>query len=366
MRSIWLAVLGGLAAGLLQAEDSPLAQAVFTRELRADGSPGDITTLFAPTEAVHLSLEFKKRPAGGIVSARFFFREEVINEASVDLGRQVLEEGDEGLYVSFTLKPKEPFPVGELYRVETRLDEQPLGVHRFEVAAPRDAIGSRVVRSVLSTGPVEDLTRARDVATLAPADTAVLSGTGDFGRQSWLQAEWRVAGEVDEDASRILSFEENKPGTPFEFQFRPEGGWPEGDHEVGLFLNGREVARKKFAVKAAVSPEAPVLRSALHRDDGEGRPGPEVEGFSVEDRILHFVCELREGMAPAEGEITWRIVEAEGGLSDVEMGRAPLRVREAERLAGRFTAARELPRGKYRVTITSGGKVLAEQEFSIR
>ena len=71
-------------------------------------------------------------------------------------------------------------------------------------------------------------------------------------------------------------------------------------------------------------------------------------------------------MRGATGEITWTLLEADGGLKDIVMARAPLSTRTANRFAGRFNASRELPKGRYRVEITCGKKPLASREFEVK
>jgi hypothetical protein len=53
-------------------------------------------------------------------------------------------------------------------------------------------------------------------------------------------------------------------------------------------------------------------------------------------------------------------------LKDIVMARAPLSARTANRLAGRFTASRNLPKGRYKVEITFEKKTLASREFEVK
>jgi hypothetical protein len=368
-------IVAAIVAPVWGADEKWLEQAVFTKRLNDDKSAAEPTEAFGPADTVHLSLELKGRPKKGVVRAKFLFRDEIINEAKVDLSKESLPD-DPGVnvFVAFSLKPKEPFPVSAQYRVETMLDTIPLGTFRFRVDPPADAIASRIEKTVLVKEMPEDLAEAGDAAAFASDDVVILAGVADLGKLSWLQAEWFINGRRTDEATQTLAYEENKQASVFHFKHRPEGGWKPGRHEVALLLNGKEVARKLFSVRAAAdvtAPEAgktmPVLRKAtLHRDNGHGRAAEPVDAFTRQDRILHFVCDLENAVAGASGQITWSIIEADGGLKDIVMARAPLTARIANRLAGRFTAARELPKGKYRVEITVQNRELASREFEVR
>jgi hypothetical protein len=375
MAGVWCAGFLSGMGGVFGADSRLLAKATFARALNADKSPAEVAEGFAPEDVVHLSLELKERPTRGVVTAKFFFRDELINEGRVDLAGRGTPDGAGGpIHVAFSLKPKEPFPVSEQYRVEAMLDETPLGTFRFRIDPPADATPSRVERVVLVKEIPEKIADAGDVVSLAPDEPAILAGVIDAGRLSWLQAEWFINGKRDDGTTQTLAYDENREDANFHFRYLPKGGWKPGRHEAVLLLNGREIARKGFSVRAPIdlnaaeaAMPAPALKSAtLHRDDGSGRAGEAVEFFLRGDRILHFICDLENIVTGATGEITWSLVEAEGGLKDIVMARAPLSARTANRLAGRFTASRELPKGRYKVEITSGKKSLASREFEVR
>ncbi|MGI8602882.1 MAG: hypothetical protein ACR2OZ_07760 [Verrucomicrobiales bacterium] len=357
------------------ADNEWLANASFCQKLNEDKSPAVPTDGFGTGDTVRLSLELKQHPKKGLVTARFYFRDEVINEARVDLEKQAPPvDANAKLFIAFSLKPKDPFPVSDQYRVEAMLDNHPLGTFRFRIEPPEGATRTELKKVVLVKSMPEDLADAEDESAFGGEDAAILAGIADVGKLSWLQAEWFVNGRRDEAATQTQSSSENKTGAVFQFKHRPAGGWKPGRHEVALVLDGKEVARKQFSVRApadAGEAEAamavPVLKAAtLHRDDGAGRAGDAVDSFSPADRVLHFVCDLENTVKGAAGEITWTIVEAEGGLRDIVMARAPLSTRIANRLAGRFTASRTLPKGRYRVEVTCLKKPLARRDFEVK
>ena len=76
---------------------------------------------------INVSLQFAGHPKKGKVVARFYFRDDLINEAKVDLAAAPAESDDDDLFVGFTpLKPKTS--VSDQYRVEASLDDKTVGV----------------------------------------------------------------------------------------------------------------------------------------------------------------------------------------------------------------------------------------------
>ena len=168
---------------LFGADGRLLSKAAFAKSLNADKSPAETAEGFAPEDVVHLSLELKERPARGVVSAKFYFRDELINEGRVDLARRRSSDAAEGpVHVAFSLKPKEPLPVSEQYRVEAMLDDSPMGTFRFRVDPPADAAPSRVERVVLAKEIPDQFADADDAVSFAPDETAILAGLIDAGR----------------------------------------------------------------------------------------------------------------------------------------------------------------------------------------
>ena len=346
--------------------------ATFARGLNDDQSPTGPAEAYQGSDSVHLSLELRGHPTKGTIRARFLLRNAVISEASVDLAKDAASAPAEGnTFVGFSLKPKGRLPVSDNYRCEATIDGKPLGTYTFRVRPPDGAAAARAEKIVLARQRPTDFSTAQDETTFAEDDAVVLCGQADVGELSWLQAEWLTDGAVDPAATRTIGFNENREDAPFAFEYRPENGWKPGKHEAVLILNGTEVARKPFTVrmwdpKAAGPPVFTLRKIELRRDDGNGKPGETVEAFSKRDKVLHVVCDLEKPLADIAGKIVWRIVSAEGGYTDVVMAEAPIAAHHSDRLAGRFTANRELPSGRYKVEIVVGEKAQASQEFEVR
>jgi hypothetical protein len=234
--------------------DIEILEATFAHGLSEAMVPEDPGADFAPTETVYLSLKVKGRPEDGVVTARFYWHEDLIAEAGVDLSdvnSGVIFSIGEDTYLGYTLTHEEPFPLSDRYLAEVFFGDQPLGTYPFRVVAPPDAIATQISQVTLALGADENYEPVEPTTTFASNEEVHLVGEGDLGTGTWLQADWYVSGQLDNVGTRSLTLEENIPGAGFVFSFLPEGGWPLGEHFVVLTVNDQEIGRYTFTI---VSP----------------------------------------------------------------------------------------------------------------
>ncbi|NJL33970.1 MAG: hypothetical protein HC893_09040 [Chloroflexaceae bacterium] len=110
-----------------------LLNATFARELDADQAPIDPTDTFPPEGPIYLSLEFEGRLQSGIVTAVYYYQDELITETSIDLADTTLPDAATSTFVGFSLAPNQPFPVGDEYTVEVYLDDGLLDTYTFSI-----------------------------------------------------------------------------------------------------------------------------------------------------------------------------------------------------------------------------------------
>jgi len=152
-------------------------------------------------------------------------------------------------FIGFNLKPNSALPVGGGYRTELSFDGKDLGEFPFKIAPPKDAIPSALTSVTLAKGVHDSSLPVDETRAFAPEEKVVLVGMGNLGLATAIEANWFVSGKLDAAGTKSFTMEENKEKVPFYFSFLPEGGWPVGDHEVSLTMDGQEVAREKFSVK---------------------------------------------------------------------------------------------------------------------
>jgi len=228
-----------------------ILEATFAHGLTEEMQPIDPGSDFGPAETVYLSLKLKGRPKEGVVTARFYYGEAFIAEAGVDLAESnsgLLFSFGEDTYLGYTLSHEQAFPAGEDYRAEVFYGDAALATYPFQVVAAEGGLVSRVTDAVLALDASENYEPVHPTTIFAFDDEVHLVGEGDLAAGSTLQAEWYVGGQLDEVGTRALTLEEDIPGAGFVFSFLPDGGWPPGEHEVVLTLDGEEVGRFPFGI----------------------------------------------------------------------------------------------------------------------
>lgn len=228
-----------------------VVRATYARSMTASYEPIDPTDQFARGETIYLCVELRGQNLRGTISARFLFGEQELTTAQANLTADSAGDPAAGLNttVGFSLRQMQNFPVGANYRTDLFHEGIYLGSWFFRIVPPADAIPS-FLHTVSLSRSVDDNYRPVDRSTLfAPADTVHLTGSGDTGVDSWLQAEWIVNGAVDDRGTRSLTMLENKAANSFTFYYAPQGGWPRGEHAVELQLDGVVICRIPFSVR---------------------------------------------------------------------------------------------------------------------
>jgi hypothetical protein len=232
--------------------EAKLQDATFAKELGESQEPIDPTDEFYPDETVYLSLQFEGRPKQGVVSATFYWNDDEIATTEVDLADAnsgVFFSIGETTYVGFNLTHENPLPVSPNYRVETALDGEPLETYTYSIIPPADALPSEISEVVLAHSATDTYEPVDPATEFVAEDEVHLVGSGNLGKSTWLRVEWYVNGEMDEAGTREVGpLEEDLENGGFAFSFRPENGWPDGEHEAVLIINDEEVGRYPFTV----------------------------------------------------------------------------------------------------------------------
>lgn len=314
----------------------------------------------------------KGRPKSGVVAARFMFRDDVLAETKVDVAtvnEGVIFSFGESTFVGFNVTHKDPLPVGACYRADVSFDDKALGQFPFRVAPPEGAIPSKLLSVTMAKGADKERKPVDETREFAGLEKVFLVGKGSLGLSSWLEATWIVGGKVDEQGTRSFTMEENKADVPFSFSFIPAGGWPAGEHEVLLLLDGQEVAKEKFKVKLG-APMAGATKltldsSQLFKDDGKGEAGQETAFFTSEDRELHARWKLKEEALVKGVQCAWVLVEVEGEKPQI-IATADIEPNVSDQISSSLTIKGGLPPGKYRVDLLQDGKVLDGKPFTVK
>lgn len=228
-----------------------LVNVTFAKQLAENMAPVDPVEVFEPDDTIRLSVEIKGRPRSGKLNGKFFYNDELAAEKHVDLSdlnSGVLISVGQNTFAGYYLTPTDPFPISPHYRVELYFNGAKLGSYPFRVVPPPDALPSVIKTATLAKGVDVKYNPIDATETFSPHDSVHVVCRGDLGTYSWVHAEWYVAGKLDDNGTRSLRVTEDLADKGYFFYFTPEGGWPVGEHEVVLTINGEEAKRLTFQV----------------------------------------------------------------------------------------------------------------------
>jgi hypothetical protein len=224
----------------------------FAHGLDEDGGPVGPDTEFAPDDTVYLSLVVKGRPKEGIVTTKFYMRDESLGEVELDLSdvnEGVIFSFGENTYINFWVSKDDGIPISQAYRADVYYDDELIDSYTFSVVPPADATPAVVHEVTLARDVDDDYNPIEPTVTFAPDEEIFLVGRADIGVYTWLRVDWYVDGELDEEGTRKFTANENKADVGFFFSYLPEGDWPVGEHEAVLTMNDEEIGRYTFTVR---------------------------------------------------------------------------------------------------------------------
>ena len=370
---------------------SEFPNAFCTHKLNADQSPSDHAEAFAQADTIYLSMEVKGRPKTGKAEAKFFYLEQLIDEAKVDLSspsKQVGSSKSGNTFIGFELRPPSPLPVGVGCRAELTWNGKSIGAYPFRISPPEGAIPSSITSVKLAKGVDDSFIPQNETREFVSNEKVFLVGSGKFGIESRFWVDWYVSGKLDDAGTKSFTMTENKEKLPFSFSFLPAGGWPAGKHEVVIMLDGKEAVREKFTIKADVADASKmsefqkglkglvddlkanktiqVRKVTLFRDDGAGKPGESVTEFAAKDLHLHVEFSLDLPVNASGAKVVWTLVKAgkhaDHPLATVELTEGGLN----DFVASNLNIESALPAGDYKVELLKDDKVLGSKAFQIK
>jgi hypothetical protein len=357
--------------GYAQAEAaSAFKSATFCHGFLESKAPRGEAEFFYPDQTIYLSVELKGRPKTGKVGTTFWFREDVIARAEVDVAtvnKGVELSVGQSTFAGFNLTHDDPLPVGDCYRAVVTLDGAPLGTFPFRVAPPKLALPTKIQTVTLSKNVDEDKRPVQETREFDSKDKVVLSGVGNLGLSTWLEVSWVLGGVTDDSGTRSITMKENKRDCPFFFSFIPNGGWPAGTHEVVLHVNCAEVRREKFTITngPALSMTVEPASFQLLKDDGQGEPSEVVEAYTSQDKKFHAAWQLNRAAMTQDVRCVWTVVEA-GDTKDQVIATAPVPNTITEVVRGTLRAKNGLPPGKFKVELFQKETLLDSHAFEVK
>lgn len=247
-------------SGITQAEQNDrgidgieIAGVVFAKRLTGYMEPELETTSFDPSEQVNVSVRINGRPKEGLIAAKFMYKDSLIAETSLDLTE--IKKGfsflpDQGTFAGFSLTHDEPLYISQNYRVVLSINNKPAGEFAFSIIPPSDAIPTIIKRTEFAKGVTAIMDPIEATTVFAPSDNVFFIGNGDFGRLSWLQAEWITNGnQLEQTCTKSIVVKSNLETDRFYFSCSLEDGWPVGAHAVRLTIDDVVITEATFTVQ---------------------------------------------------------------------------------------------------------------------
>ena len=130
-------VLALTACGGAAAVVKPSVKSVtFAEKLDENYKAVNPKTQFKPTDVVYASVDITGRPKTGILTAKFYYGDQLITDATVDfssVNSGVLFSIGEDTFAGFTLTGTQAWPVSKDYRMDLFLDDAKVGSYPYEV-----------------------------------------------------------------------------------------------------------------------------------------------------------------------------------------------------------------------------------------
>ena len=230
-----------------------IADVVFAKSLTADMEPETETTSFDPSEKVNVSVRINGRPKEGVIAAKFLYRDNLIAETSLDLSEINADLGlfqSQNTFAGFSLNHDDPLYISPNYRVEISINDQPAGEYVFTIVPPSDAVPTVIRRTEFAKGATALMDPIEPTSVFSPLDNVFFIGNGDFGKFSWLQAEWITNDiQLEQTCTKSIVLKNNLEQDRFYFSCSLEEGWPVGTHMVRLTVDDVIVTEATFTVQ---------------------------------------------------------------------------------------------------------------------
>lgn len=224
---------------------------VLAKKLDAGQRPIETTESFGPTDVFYCSVLVANALVGTEVSAKWYHVDQMIDEASVTMGR-----AGNG-YVGFNLTSTTgDWPADDGYRVEIYLDAELVKTLNFAVVGGGEAVMSRIKSATMTREVDENFKPTAPTLLFGTTDTVHCSVLADLALGANVTAEWYQNGALYEDQVVTYTAKSNYQDVYVHFYLEPKEPFPAGPYSVRILLDGKSVRTMNFVVREGASPPA--------------------------------------------------------------------------------------------------------------
>jgi hypothetical protein len=253
-------ILAACGSGVTQAgqetqgiDGIEIAEVVFAKSLSEKMEPINAAIAFDPSEQVNVSVRISGRPQKGILTVKFLYRDKIFAEKSVDFSKSkngVSFSVGNNTFVGFSFTHEDILSISPNYRIALFINEKAAGEFAYSVVPPTDAVPTIIKRTEFAKGATALMDPIEPTTVFSPSDNVFFIGNGDFGRLSWLQAEW-ITNEIqlEQTCTKSIVLKNNLEQDRFYFSCSLEDGWPIGNHMVRLTVDDVVITEATFTVQ---------------------------------------------------------------------------------------------------------------------
>jgi hypothetical protein len=269
-------------------------------------------------------------------------------------------------YLFFSLpKSTDSWPVGE-YKLNLSIDGKEEVSLPFTVARNASGAGAATLSEATMALSVDSMSKPVESASVFESDTpeiicSVLVSNAPAGTE--LLSEWYyVSGEWQGVTNRLVgSVPVAVQGTQYAALSLtvPDEGWPAGQYQVKLYLNGSLQDAVPFSVESA--PITAVMAMSV---DSNNQPVNQTTAFPVGVEKVYTVIFVREAPAGAKLHVEWYEV---GGAVDRLLGDYDMDIKAAERptWVNKSYGTGGWPKGSYATVLSVNGERIIILPFTV-
>ena len=354
-------ILGGGSCSVTTAR---LTEAAMASEVDPDTmEPITKTDEFqSDTSVIYATALLKNAPEDTKITATWIYLEDDTEIASVDALSTETNQA-----VSFSLsRPDNGFPVGQ-YKVELAIDGKLSETLRFTVEASAVVLKPQLTEAAMASKINPDTQKAETRTDRFQADTAVIYATAllvDAPKNTKITATWTYTDDKTEIASVDVLSTETSQYVSFSLS-RPDNGFPAGEYQVELVIDGKTAETLWFTVEEPVVVLTPQLTDAAMASEINPDtliPVTTADRFLTDTPVIYATALLTDAPENTRITATWIYV-----TEDYNIGTVDLFSTEASQAIMFYLNQPEegFPAGQYKVELAIDGKQVETLVFTV-
>jgi hypothetical protein len=341
-----------------------LTEAAMASKINPDTQKAETRTdrFQADTAVIYATALLVDAPKNTKITATWTYTDDKTEIASVDVLSTETSQ-----YVSFSLsRPDNGFPAGT-YQVELAIDGKQAETLRFTVEEPAVVLIPELTEATMASEIDPNTQKAVTKTDRFQTDTAVIYATAlliDAPKDTKITATWVYADDKTEIASVDVLSTQTSQYVSFSLS-RPDNGFPAGEYQVELVIDGKTAETLWFTVEEPVVVLTPQLTDAAMASEINPDtliPVTTADRFLTDTPVIYATALLTDAPENTRITATWIYV-----TEDYNIGTVDLFSTEASQAIMFYLNQPEegFPAGQYKVELAIDGKQVETLVFTV-